>query len=83
MDKRQALIEKVRDTIMNTMGGEKEDYRSDASLANDLGVDSLDAVEIIMNIEKEFNISISDQEAETLDSIDAIVDYLESKNIRP
>lgn len=79
---RTALENKVREIVMNTLGLDENECTNEASLRNDLAADSLDAVEIIMNIEREFNINISDQDADGLDSIGKIAAYLESKNVK-
>lgn len=73
------LEDKVRSIIMATLSLDENKCTNDASLGEDLGADSLDAVEIIMNIEKEFNINIPDRCVDGLDTISKIVAYLESQ----
>ena len=66
----------IKNIIINKLGVEEEEVTSEASFTNDLGADSLDTVELIMEIEKEFNISIPDEEAETINTVGEAVTYL-------
>ncbi|MBR3398878.1 MAG: acyl carrier protein, partial [Prevotella sp.] len=54
---------KVKDIIVEKLGVNEEEVKPEASFTNDLGADSLDTVELIMEFEKEFNISIPDDQA--------------------
>ena len=64
---------KVKEIIIDKLGLEESEVTNNASFANDLGADSLDTVELIMEFEKEFNISIPDEEAEKITTVgDAI-----------
>lgn len=73
------IEEKVTSIIVEKLGVEESDVVSDASFTNDLGADSLDTVELIMEFEKEFDITISDEEAETIATVGDAVSYLEEK----
>ena len=70
-------FEKVRDIIVETLGCDAEQVKSEATLSEDLGADSLDVVELIMSLEDSFGITISDDDAAKLSTVGAIVDYLE------
>lgn len=70
---------KVREIIINELGVEPEKVTDDASFVEDLGADSLDTVELVMEFEDEFEISIPDEDAETIQTVGAAVDYIESK----
>ena len=59
------------------LGVEESEVTNEASFTNDLGADSLDTVELIMEFEKEFNISIPDDEAEKISKVGDAVDYVE------
>ena len=71
--------EKVKDIIANELGVEREKLTNDASFIDDLGADSLDIVELVMEFEKEFNIDIPDEDAEKLRTVGDAVAYLNSK----
>ncbi len=71
------IKEKVTEIIVDKLGVEEGDVKADASFTNDLGADSLDTVELIMEFEKEFNISIPDEQAETITTVGQAVSYLE------
>ncbi len=71
--------EKVKDIIVTELGVEREKLTDDASFIDDLGADSLDIVELVMEFEKEFNIDIPDEEAEKLRTVGDAIAYLNSK----
>ena len=71
--------EKVKDIIANELGVEREKLTNDASFIDDLGADSLDIVELVMEFEKEFNIDIPDEEAEKLRTVGDALTYLNDK----
>jgi acyl carrier protein len=71
--------EKVKDIIANELGVEREKLTIDASFIDDLGADSLDIVELVMEFEKEFNIDIPDEEAEKLRTVGDALSYLNDK----
>ena len=71
--------DKVIDVIVDKLGVERNKVTSEANFINDLGADSLDQVELIMQLEEEFDIEISDEEAEGLTTIGKSVDYINSK----
>ncbi|MFT4968871.1 MAG: acyl carrier protein [Chitinophagales bacterium] len=69
--------EKITKIIVDKLGVEESEVTKEASFTNDLGADSLDTVELIMEFEKEFNISIPDEKAETIATVGDAVKYLE------
>jgi len=69
----------VKSIIVEKLGVDESDVTSDASFTNDLGADSLDTVELIMEFEKEFDLTIPDEEAEKIATVGDAVDYLEEK----
>ncbi len=71
--------EKVKDIIANELGVEREKLTTDASFIDDLGADSLDIVELVMEFEKEFNIDIPDEDAEKLRTVGDAIAYLNQK----
>jgi acyl carrier protein len=72
------IAQKVVEIIADKMGVAPQDVTFDASFANDLGADSLDAVELVMEAEKVFGIPISDDVAEKLGTVGDVVSYLEA-----
>ena len=77
----QEIFDKVQGIISEQLGVEKSQVTKDANFANDLGADSLDTVELIMEFEKEFNISIPDDQAENIATVGQAISYLE-ENIK-
>lgn len=68
---------KVVIIIVDKLGVEESEVTDEASFTNDLGADSLDTVELIMEFEKEFNLSIPDEEAEKIETVGNAVTYIE------
>ena len=68
---------KVKEIIIDKLVLEESEVTNEASFANDLGADSLDTVELIMEFEKEFNISIPDQDAEKIGTVGEAVKYIQ------
>jgi acyl carrier protein len=71
--------EKVKEIIANELGVEREKLTDGASFIDDLGADSLDIVELVMEFEKEFNIEIPDDDAEKLRTVGDALAYLNGK----
>jgi acyl carrier protein len=69
---------KVKAIIVDKLGVEESEVKPEASFTNDLGADSLDTVELIMELEKEFGISIPDNEAEKIQTVGDAVSYIEN-----
>ncbi len=74
-----SIAERVKKIIVDKLGVEETQITDDASFTNDLGADSLDTVELIMEFEKEFNVTIEDSDAEKIQTVIDAVKYLESK----
>ena len=70
---------KVKEIIMNKLGVEASQVTMEASFTNDLGADSLDTVELVMEFEKAFNIQIPDEDAEKIATVGDAVKYLSPK----
>ncbi len=73
-----AVFDKVKEIIVKELKVEPEKVVETASLKDDLGADSLDAVEIIMDIEDEFGVQIEDDQAESIKTVKDLVEYIES-----
>jgi len=72
----QAIQDKVIDIISEQMGVDKAEIARETSFINDLNADSLDTVELVMEFEDEFDLSIPDEEAEKIQTVGAAVDYI-------
>ena len=71
------IANRVKKIIVDKLGVDESEVTPEASFTNDLGADSLDTVELIMEFEKEFNISIPDEQAETITTVGQAVAYIE------
>lgn len=72
------ISEKVVQIIIDKLGVDGSEVTNEASFTNDLGADSLDTVELIMEFEKEFDVSIPDEQAENIQTVGQAVEYLEA-----
>jgi acyl carrier protein len=70
---------KVKEIIMNKLGVESSQVTTTASFTNDLGADSLDTVELVMEFEKAFNLQIPDEDAEKISTVGDAINYLSGK----
>ncbi|MDC3257868.1 acyl carrier protein [Flavobacteriales bacterium] len=71
------IAEKVKAIIVENLGVDAGEVSNEASFANDLGADSLDTVELIMEFEKEFDIQIPDDKAEAIATVGDAVEFIE------
>ncbi|HOZ15266.1 MAG TPA: acyl carrier protein [Tenuifilaceae bacterium] len=72
------IATRVKSIIVDKLGVDENEVTPEASFTNDLGADSLDTVELIMEFEKEFNLSIPDDEAEKIGTVGDAINYIES-----
>ena len=72
----KAIETRVIDIISEQMGAEKSEITRETSFINDLNADSLDTVELVMEFEDEFDMSIPDEEAEKIQTVGAAIDYI-------
>ena len=71
------IAEKVRAIIVDKLGVDESEVTNEASFTNDLGADSLDTVELIMEFEKEFDVQIPDDKAEAIATVGDAVSFIE------
>jgi acyl carrier protein len=71
------IATRVKEIIVDKLGVDETEVTPEASFTNDLGADSLDTVELIMEFEKEFNIGIPDDQAETIGTVGDAIKYIE------
>lgn len=74
----QAIEAKVIEIVSEQMGVDKSEITRETSFINDLNADSLDTVELVMEFEDEFDMSIPDEEAEKIQTVGAAIDYIVS-----
>lgn len=72
----QAIQKRVVEIISEQMGADKAEITRETSFINDLNADSLDTVELVMEFEDEFDLSIPDEEAEKIQTVGAAIDYI-------
>ena len=75
-----SIQERVTRIVCNQMGTSPDKITPETSFVNDLGADSLDTVELVMEFEDEFEISIPDEDAETIQTVGNAVKYIETKS---
>ncbi len=78
MPEMDEIEQKVIDIVAEQMGVDKAEITRDTSFVNDLNADSLDTVELVMEFEDEFEMSIPDEEAEKIQTVGQAIDYIKS-----
>ncbi|MFN3925961.1 MAG: acyl carrier protein [Pseudanabaenaceae cyanobacterium] len=74
-----ATLTKVQEIIADKLGKKLEEVRPEAHLQNDLGADSLDTVELVMSLEEAFELEIPDEDAQGIQTVQDVVNYIDSK----
>jgi len=72
-----SVLERVTDIVSEQLGVDKDELTKDTSFVNDLGADSLDTVELVMELEEEFDINIPDDAAEKIQTVGQAVDFID------
>jgi acyl carrier protein len=72
----QTIEERVREIIIKQVGGNKEQVTNETSFVNDLGADSLDTVELVMEFEDAFDMNIPDEDAEKIQTVGDAIKYI-------
>lgn len=75
---REKIFDKVKTAILTTLDVEESVIKEETKIVTDLGADSIDEVELVIELEKNFDVNISDAEAEKFETVRDIVDYLEA-----
>ncbi|ASS75696.1 acyl carrier protein [Tumebacillus algifaecis] len=74
----EEIYAKVKTIIVDRLGVEEDQVKLEASFKEDLGADSLDVVELVMELEDEFDMEISDEDAEKINTVGDVVSYISS-----
>lgn len=78
MSENDEIVERVTNIIANQLDVDKEKVKTETNFINDLGADSLDIVELVMELEEEFDMSIPDEDAEKIRTVGEAVDYIKN-----
>jgi acyl carrier protein len=73
------MLEKIREIVVDQLGVDADQVTPAANFVDDLGADSLDTVELIMDFEEEFGVEIPDTDAEKIKTVQDVIDYIEEK----
>ena len=73
------VMDKVKGIIVDQLGVDEEEVKTNAAFVDDLGADSLDVVELVMALEEEFNLEIPDEDAEKIGTVGEAVSYIEER----
>jgi len=74
-----ALIDEIKEVVVEQLSVSPDEVKEDSKFVEDLGADSLDVVELVMALEEKFDIEIPDDEAEKIQTVKDVIDYIESK----
>ena len=80
MSKTDNIEERVHNIVCEQLGTTRDKISAETSFINDLGADSLDTVELVMELEEEFDISIPDEDAEKIQTVGSAIEYITSKS---
>ena len=73
------MLDKIKSIVVDQLGVDEDQVTEDASFVDDLGADSLDTVELIMAFEEEFDIEITDEDAQKIKTVKDVMEYIEAK----
>jgi acyl carrier protein len=73
-----SVEEKVKHIIVEQLGVDEDEVKAEASFVDDLGADSLDVVELVMALEEEFGLEISDEDAEKITTVKMAIEYIQN-----
>ena len=76
-----SVEQKVKEIVAEQLSISSDEIKNESSFIDDLGADSLDTVELVMALEEEFDIEISDDEAENISTVQSAIDYINKNRI--
>jgi acyl carrier protein len=79
MSEAENTLKKVQSIVAEQLGVDEKEVKPEASFTEDLGADSLDVVELVMALEEEFGLEIPDEDAEKIQKVQEVVDYIKEK----
>ncbi|MDQ1233615.1 acyl carrier protein [Paenibacillus sp. SORGH_AS306] len=72
------VLDRVKRIVIDRLGADEAEIKLESSFKDDLGADSLDVVELVMELEDEFDLEISDEDAEKITTVGEVVNYIQS-----
>ena len=75
------MLEKIREILEEELNIDPEDVNEDSDFRDDLGIDSLDLFELVMNLENEYGVEFPAEELETLRTVGDVIEFLEKNNV--
>ena len=75
------MLEKIREILEEELNIDPEDVNEDSDFRDDLGIDSLDLFELVMNLENEYGVEFPAEELESLRTVGDVIDFLEKNNV--
>lgn len=75
------MLEKIKELLVGQLGVDEDEVTLDASFKDDLGADSLDLFEMVMNLEEEYDIEVPAEELENIVTVGDMIEYMESNGI--
>ena len=76
---KEEIFDKLKELVVDQLGGEEDEVTMEASMQDDLGADSLDLVDLVMSVEEEFGVKVADEDLENIKTVGDIVNYIEDR----
>ena len=75
----EATLDRIKKIVVDRLGVDEAEVKAEASFKDDLGADSLDVVELVMELEDEFDLEISDEDAEKITTVQEVINYINNQ----